>query len=64
MEKRGSSLASVTVTLSESALRLLNDVDEGRLLGAAARIRCRERFSINTVSSEYLELYQDVASGT
>ena len=50
--------------LSESALRLLNDVDEGRLLGAAARIRCRERFSINTVSSEYLELYQDVASGT
>jgi glycosyltransferase involved in cell wall biosynthesis len=49
--------------LATAVLRLLDDRDARRTMGAAARERCLDLYDIEAVAPRYLSVYQDVIAG-
>jgi len=48
--------------LADRVLRLLEDADGRRAMGAAARERCLARFEIGAIAPRYLSLYREVVA--
>ncbi|MDH7489582.1 MAG: glycosyltransferase family 4 protein [Anaerolineae bacterium] len=52
-----------TPDLADRLVRVLTDDDLRRRLGAAAKQRVEERYSLHRVVAQYMDLYRDVARG-
>ena len=55
---------STTAAWSNTLLELLDNPDEARRLGLAARQRIEEEFALPVVVDRYLELYRHMIAGT